>query len=303
MIGRILAGMAALIATAAPAQQRAAAIPPSSAAAPRSILFVGNSFTQGASSPVRNWGAGTITDLNGAGYGGVPALFKQFTLQAGLNYAVSLESQGGKTLGFHYDQRRRLIDRAWDVVVLQEYSTLDPDRAGDPTNYVRDAGRLAGLMRARNPAVQTWLMATWTRADQTYKPGGHWFGQPVTRMAVDLRAAADRAVATTPGIAGVLPVGQAWNRAFAAGLADPNPYDGKAFGQVDLWANDQYHASACGYYLEALVVFGRVTGIDPLTPGRNERAADELGISADQAAALQQVAHDQLAAEAPTRLR
>src|SRR3546814_9027112 len=88
-------------------------------AAPKTILFIGNSFTQGAHSAARNWRAGSVTDLNKAGYGGVPALFELFTEQAGLDYRVSLETQGGKTLGFHYDERRALFDRPWDVVVLR----------------------------------------------------------------------------------------------------------------------------------------------------------------------------------------
>lgn len=193
-------------------------------ARPRTVLFVGNSFTQGAHSAVRNWHADSVSDLNRDGYGGVPALFKQFTLEVGLDYAVSLETQGGKTLGFHYDERRQLLDRAWDVVVLQELSTLDRDRPGDASAYLRDVPRLAGLFRARNPAVQVQLMATWTRADETYQARGHWYGQPVTAMADDLRRAADQARAATPGIAGILPVGQAWGRAMAAGVADANPY-------------------------------------------------------------------------------
>lgn len=263
---------------------------------PRTILFIGNSFTQGAHSAIRNWHHDKVSDLNHAGYGGVPALFKAFTEEVGLDYSVSLETQGGKSLGFHYDERRQLFDRPWDVVVLQEYSELDKDHPGDPTNYYRDVGRLSSLFRARNPAVQTQLMSTWTRADQTYKPSGHWYGKPVTAMANDLRAAADTARSRTPGIAGVLPVGQAWSRAFADGVADPNPYDGVSFGQLDLWSYDQYHASTAGYYLEALVVFGAVTGVDPTRLGPQEKAADELGLSAAQASALQKVARDQLAA-------
>ncbi|RZK92030.1 MAG: PEP-CTERM sorting domain-containing protein, partial [Methylobacterium sp.] len=108
--------------------------PPAAVAAPRapiSILFIGNSFTQGAHSAVRNWHADSVTDLNGDGYGGVPALFKAFTKQAGLDYRVSLETQGGKSLGFHYDERRGKFDRPWDVVVLQEFSTLSRERPGD----------------------------------------------------------------------------------------------------------------------------------------------------------------------------
>lgn len=273
-------------------QSRASAV----ATQPRSILFVGNSFTQGAHSAVRNWNAGKVTDLNGAGYGGVPALFKAFTEQAGLNYIVSLETQGGKTLGFHYDERRQLFDKSWDIVVLQELSTFTRARPGDPTDYYRDVSRLTSMLKARNPVVDVRLMATWTRADQTYKPQGHWYGKPVTAMADDLRRAADHARANTPGVSGILPVGQAWNRAFAAGIADPNPYDGLSAGQIDLWAYDQYHASIAGYYLEALVVFGGITGIDPTTLGPKEMAADQLGLSSAQAVALQRVARDQLAA-------
>lgn len=270
------------------------------AAQPRSrtILFVGNSYTQGDHSAVRNWRAASVVDLNRTGYGGVPALFKAFAEQAGLAWTVSLETQGGRTLGFHYDERRQVFDRAWDVVVLQEYSTLDPQRPGDATQYLRDVARLTGLFRARNPAVEIDLMAAWTRADLTYRVPSRWYGKPVGAMAADLQAAAERARLATPGVARVLPVGAAWTRAFATGVADPDPYDGIAFGQVDLWSHDQYHASAHGYYLEALIVFGRVSGVDPRTLGAGERAADELGISPLQALALQRVAHDQLAAEA-----
>ena len=135
-------------------------------------------------------------------------MFKTFTDEAGLDYSVSLETQGGKSLAFHYEQRRQLFDRALDVVVLQEHSELDPKRPGDPTNYYRDVARLASLLRARNPKVDIRLMPTWTRADLTYKPAGHWYGKPVTAMADDLRSAADVARSKTPGIAGILPVGR-----------------------------------------------------------------------------------------------
>lgn len=264
-------------------------------AAPKTILFIGNSFTQGAHSAARNWRAGSVTDLNNAGYGGVPALFKLFAEQAGLDYRVSLETQGGKSLGFHYDERRQLFDRSWDIVVLQEFSTLDRAKPGDPADYMRNVDRLAALFKARNPAVDIRLSANWTRADQIYKPGGPWYERPVTAMADDLRAAADRARSATPSVAGIVPVGQAWNRAMTTGVADPNPYDGIGYGQLDLWAYDHYHASVAGYYLSALVTFGAITGIDPTTLGAKEKGADELGLSDAQAAALQRVARDTLA--------
>ena len=110
-----------------------------------SILFVGNSFTFGAGSPVRFYRADTVTDLNNEGIGGVPALFKSFTQQAGLPY-------------------------------------------------------------------------------------------------------------------------------------------------------DHYHASAHGYYLETLVIFGSITGRDPRSLGDNECSAYELGFTRLQVKALQQIAYDELAA-------
>ena len=165
---------AAMAKESAPAPTAAGATSSAPAkAAPKTILFIGNSFTQGAHSAARNWRAGSVTDLNNAGYGGVPALFKLFAEQAGLDYRVSLETQGGKSLGFHYEERRQLFDRSWDIVVLQEFSTLDRAKPGDPADYMRNVGRLAALFKARNPAVDIRLAAAWTRADQIYKPGGH----------------------------------------------------------------------------------------------------------------------------------
>ena len=58
------------------------------AAGGTSLLFIGNSFIFGSGSAVRFYRADTVTDLNNEGIGGVPALFKSFTQQAGLDYDV-----------------------------------------------------------------------------------------------------------------------------------------------------------------------------------------------------------------------
>ena len=188
------------------------------------------------------------------------------------------------------------MERAWDVVVAQGYSTLDKTHPGDAAALVFSARELAARLRARNPDVDLRLMATWSRADLTYRAPGPWHGQPIEQMALDVRAGYDRAAATVPSIRGVIPVGEAWTRAMRTGVADPNPYDGLAAGQLDLWAYDHYHASACGSYLEALVVFGDLTGLDPRSLGAQERAASELGLSSEQAVALQNVAFEELSA-------
>ena len=81
-----------------------------------------------------------------------------------------------------------------------------------------------------------------------------------------------------------------------SGVADPNPYDGIEFGKVSLWTHDFYHGSTFGYYLEALMIFGDLTGLDPRSLGKGERSGFDLGLSGDQATALQQVAHAELMA-------
>jgi hypothetical protein len=266
------------------------------AAAPESILFVGNSFTFGSGSAARYYRSETVTDLNGEKQGGVPALFKAFANQAGLDYAVSLETVGGSGFELHLEKKADLIARPWDHVVLQAQSMMDNLKPGDSTKLVRTTKEIAALFSAKNPRVALRLVATWSRADQTYPEKGAWHGKPIEQMALDVRRGYDLAAAGTPLIRAVLPVGQAWNRAFQAGVADPNPYDGIAFGQVSLWTNDHYHASSYGYYLSALIIFGDLTGLDPRSLGKTERTAADLGFSQPQAAALQQVAYDELMA-------
>lgn len=262
-----------------------------------SILFVGNSFTFGAGSPVRFYRADTVTDLNNEGIGGVPALFKSFTQQAGLPYDVYLETRGGSGIEFHLENKLGVIgQRAWDTVVMHGQSTLDFDKPGDPAKLVATTRQMAEFLRERNPKVEIHLMATWSRADQTYPREGSWFGKPIDAMARDVRAANDKAAAGAPNIKSVIPVGEAWTRAIQTGVADPNPYDGIEFGKLNLWTHDHYHASAHGYYLEALVIFGRITGRDPRSLGDNECSAYELGFTRPQVKALQQVAFDELAA-------
>ncbi len=262
-----------------------------------SILFIGNSFTYGQGSPVRFYRGDTVTDLNGTGIGGVPALFQAFATEAGLAYEVSLETQPGVGLDWHLAHRLEVIGaKPWNSVVLQGYSTLDKDKPGDPTVLIASAKKMAEFLRAHNPAVELRLMATWPRPDQIYLPFGAWFHKTPDDMASDIRAGYDKAAAAA-GVKVIVPVGQTWMRAIHSGIADPNPFDGIDAGKVDLWATDNYHASTSGYYLEALALFGSITGRDPRTLGEGECAGFELGLSTEEAAALQRVAYEEMAAE------
>ncbi len=265
------------------------------AAAGTSALFIGNSFTYGFGSPVRFYRAHTVTDLNGEGIGGVPALFKSFTVQAGLEYDVYLETRSGSGLDFHLENKRDLIaTRPWDIVVMHGHSMLDLQRPGDPTKLIETTRQMVEFLRGRNPSVAIHLTATWSRADQVYRGNGPWAGKPVDTMAQDVRTAYDKAATGAPGVKGVIPVGEAWTRAIRTGVADPNPYDGIDAGKLNLWTYDAYHASTHGYYLEALVVFGTLTKRDPRSLGEHECSAFELGLSRPETKALQQIAFDEL---------
>ena len=162
---------------------------------------------------------------------------------------------------------------------MQGYSTLDADAPGDAGKIIDYSARLARLFHAANPQVDVRLVATWSRADQTYLESGHWFGKPIETMALDVRAAYDQAAGHSSvhprrdtGRPGLEPGDRRRNRG-AQSLQGVGP------DQINLWAADGYHASVYGYYLEALVIFGSVTGHDPRSLGGKEQAAAQLGIS------------------------
>lgn len=273
---------------------------PGSAIAKTTILFVGNSFTYGepagaAAPTVQGYQPSTVTDLNGTRIGGVPALFKQFTVQAGLDYDVSVEAVGGTGLNYHYTNKLGLINKPWDKVVLQSFSTLDAANPGNSNSLVTYTGLLTQTFQGQNAAVDVYLAATWSRADLTYRTSSPWFGKPIDAMEKDVEAGYRRAANATPGVAAVMPIGSAWNQAMLEGFADNNPYDGIDAGKFNLWAPDGYHASPFGYYLAALVQFGSITGIDPRTLGENESAAASFSFTKAQTTALQGIAYRSLA--------
>ena len=263
-----------------------------------SILFIGNSFTFGQGSPVRFYRPDSVKDLNNLGNGGVPALFKAFAEQVGIEFDVYLETQPGSGLEFHIENRSGVIGRRpWDMVVMHGQSNLDFSDPGNPAKLVGTTRQIAEIFTGQNPEVAIYMTATWSRADLIYRSDSPWAGTPVTQMALDVRAGYDQAAAGVAAVKAINPVGEAWNLAMEKGVADPNPYDGVDAETMDLWTYDHYHASTFGYYLEALVVFGNVTGLDPRSLGAHECAGFELGMSQSQISALQQVAFEQLASE------
>ncbi|MBJ6110378.1 T9SS type A sorting domain-containing protein [Hymenobacter sp. BT523] len=277
------------------------------------VLFVGNSYTHGAYDPVLTYNRAGIVDEN-AGlppghpryedptgsvpgpWSGVAGIFKKFTTQASLNYEVHLEAISEVTLQYHYNNALPIIGQSkWDGVVLQEQSLLPLPvaRGGQPAVFADYATRLEQAVHAANPAARVYLHQTWARADLVEFPNQPYSGSTVDVMTQDLHAAYYQLAAANGRFAGVAPVGDAWLRAMQAGVALRDPF-GPPAGRVNLWAADNSHPSKWGAYLNACVLFGRLTGRDPRTLGPTEQAAIDLDIAPPAATALQTIAYQEV---------
>ncbi len=277
-----------------------------SQAGPTKILFIGNSFTHGNAEPTLHYNAANVRDLNGGGRGGVPGIFKKLTDVVGLSYEVSMEAVSAQSLNYHYTAQISLIGSAkFDVVAMQDYSTLDIGTPGNPASLYANSKLIEQYIHQTakninaNPNARVYLTATWARADQVYStPGGYWNGTSIEKMNGDLHSAYYEAAAQDLNIAGINPVGDAFLMAVKNGVADRNPYDGIDGGKINLWNTDYYHASAWGSYLEALTIFTKITGRDPRTLGYDE-AAIGLGVTAAQATSLQNIAYQAVQFDLP----
>lgn len=143
---------------------------------------------------------------------------------------------------------------------------------------------------------------------------------PIAAMAADLHNAYESAASTynagnpTASHVSVALAGDAWVSAIDQGLAQQDPFlVNEPTGEVDLWDSNPllacctvpigYHPSVYGDYLNALVLFGQITGDNPETvadefdPGSAfyaDSASVALGISAPIAYDLAVAAEDTL---------
>jgi hypothetical protein len=130
---------------------------------------------------------------------------------------------------------------------MHGFSTLNAKRPGDPTVLIDSTREMARLLKKASPKVLIYLTATWARPDMVYPEGMPWHGKGIDAMAADIRSGYDRAAKASGDVRGVIPVGEAFNRAIRNGIADANPYEGVRGGKADLWTYDHYHASHYGY--------------------------------------------------------
>jgi hypothetical protein len=187
-----------------------------------------------------------------------------------------------------------------------------------------------------NPLARVYLTGTWARPDMVFPhlgtiadanyptvpdgrpivdttdpafPDGfpdtlYYEAEGLAGMSADLHAAFAAKAQANPGFVGVIPVGDAFQRALDQGIAKSDCfYDAAGTyaaalpqDRINLWWIDYLHASRHGSYLSALVIFGTLTGINPWSFGSNEKAASDLGISPGDAVKLQRIASDQLTA-------
>ena len=285
---------------------------------PNVILFVGNSFFHGQYQPVLAYNAARVTDENyglpstdprcetsngePVIWGGIPGIFKQLTEEVGLNYEVHFEVINAHSLQYHYENALSVIQQPrWNTVVLQEHSmrALPAHHGGQPELFREYATRLEQAVHTASPAARVYLFQTWPRADLCYPPGSPYAGLPLDSMAQELHTSYYALLRQNPRLAGVVPAGDAWLRAIEAGVAQRNPYAPES-GKLDLWAEDHYHPSNYGAYLNTCVLFGEITGRDPRTLGGTERAAAALGITPAQAISLQRLAYEQIRVARPT---
>ncbi|WP_321808241.1 hypothetical protein [Burkholderia sp. BCC1993] len=339
VVALLVAGPAAA-ASATDATDSPSGSPVPATRSPQRILFVGDSLTHGRYTPVRSYGAmhagrqaagaaaaqvidenfgqtGARAERESGPWGGIPGIFARFAVEAGLDYDVHLEAMSATSLAKHDRVASDVIDRpVWDAVVLQELSAkplpfaLTHSRASDPAAFCASVAKIARGIRAAAPQARVYLYETWPGADLAKalagKPGSAGFHARYVERLADLvaayRDAFERARRTDPSIVAVAPVGRAWQRAWMAGVADPDPY--APSGAPLLWYGmrarsdppvsrpDYQHPGVTGAYLSALVLFQQIAGVDVRTLGAREQAAAQLGIAPDLTVKLQAVASE-----------
>jgi len=288
------------------------------------ILFVGDSFTHGRYLPVRTYNSANDTDENygqtGARaettaepgpYGGIPGIFSKFAVEAGLSYAVAIEAISATSLANNYIDASSVIDLStWNTVVLQEVSArpltvaLSGDSTSNPSNFCGSVATIEAGVHAVAPTAKIFLYETWPRADEAEALGASTYSANLTALANQYHNVYYSAMLNDGKIADVAAAGDAWLAAINAGIVSANPYTTTTGNFLWYGCNtvnspvitcpDEMHPSIYGAYLSTLVLFYRITGVDPRTLGGSELAAAALGISSTMAVSLQQQAYTQV---------
>lgn len=197
------------------------------------VLFVGNSFT--ARNDLPGMVAGLLTE------GGVAERVRTRMVAAG---GAQLEEHAASE-----ELRGDIAGLTWHKVILQDFSTAPLFEAEGP----RSAEAIAELSAlARQSGAESVLFATWARAEghSLYEQSFDGFLAPDgPGEMTDIVERHYRKVGAETG-ARVAPVGRMW---LTASTVLP---------EIEIYAEDGYHASPAGTYLTALVI-ARTLGLDP----------------------------------------
>jgi hypothetical protein len=200
------------------------------------VLFVGNSFTFGATAPAVQK------------HGGVPKLFEEIATAKGKQVATAAVTGGGKDLAWHLAQpatEKALGSKTWTWVVLQDFSTR-PTHLGKVEEFIHDGETFSERIAQNSRHAGIVLYETWARPPGAFyllKPN---FGpeQMMRELHENYGRLRDDLATKYPGReARVAPVGTA----FARDVAE--------YPAINLDAADHHHATAEGYYLAALVIY------------------------------------------------
>ena len=210
----------------------------------------------------------------------------------------------------------------------QLYGSMAACQATGQTVSQCNTIRTAPANTHANPNAKVYLTDTWARPDMVFAhkvttadttsvdgrpivdtsaPGGAatqatLYYQTLAVMTKDLHDSIYGEATLNGKFAGVVGVGDAFQRAFDQGVVKTGGYydangvytTPQAGDLMNLWWDDYLHASKYGSYLDALMQFGTITGLNPLSLGANEIAAFDLGISSADALTLQRIAAEQL---------
>lgn len=308
-----------------------------SAAPLQRILFVGDSFTHGRYAPVRTYNSGgkngnttgsplvfdenygqtgARAELENGPWGGIPGIFAELAYESGLNYDVHIEAISATSLEKNFDAASGVIAQSkWNAVVLQELSLkalpseLTGSSLSNPNGFYSSVQTIEKAVHTAAPSSKVYLYEAWPRADLAETLSGNInsskfnknYAANLSALATANNSAYHTAAQQDGNIAGIAPAGDAWVNAWAANIANSNPFTGTANTPV-LWyglnqvndpqiSNPDYlHPSIYGAYLNGLVLFQQITGTDVRTFGQQEKAAAALGISGTIAVQLQQIA-------------
>ncbi len=185
------------------------------------VLFVGNSYSFG-----------------------VPKAFSKLAAKNGKNVRVGHSAHGGWTLSKHAASEptlRKIREGNWDIVVFQEQSEIPAMSPGFAAFTMFPPLRKLAT-EARSSGAIPLLYQTWGRRDGHHQLAGDDFHAMSQRLRAGYRAAGENTGCL------VVPVGEAWQREFAAGNGDR------------LFMEDGSHPSAFGNHVTAEVFYHTIFG-------------------------------------------